>query len=57
MKDGTPAQILQSLLEEKWKLKDGDIDMIVMQHQFEYELKDKKHRLLSSLVVKGDDAT
>ncbi len=56
MKDGTPAQILQALLEEKWKLKDGDIDMIVMQHQFEYEVKGKKQRLYSSLVVKGDDA-
>ena len=31
-------------------------DMIVMQHQFEYELKGKKHKLNSTLVVKGDDA-
>lgn len=66
LKDATPAQILQALLEEKWKLKDGDKDMIVMQHQFEYEgptvsphagsTRMHKHRLLSSLVVKGDDA-
>lgn len=54
--NASPALILQTLLESKWKLKDGDIDMIVMQHQFEYELKGKVHKLQSSLVVKGDDA-
>lgn len=52
----TPAQILQAQLEEKWNLKDGDIDMIVMQHIFEYEKKNKKNTITSSLVVKGDDA-
>jgi saccharopine dehydrogenase-like NADP-dependent oxidoreductase len=55
MHSGTPAQLLQDLLEEKWKLKDGDKDMIVMQHLFTYELNGKTHRLSSSLVVKGDD--
>ena len=29
--------------------------MIVMQHQFEYDVKGKMHKLHSSLVVKGDD--
>ncbi len=60
IKNATPAMMLQALLEEKWKLKEGDIDMIVMQHQFEYEIpgekKPKKHKIESSLVVKGDDA-
>jgi saccharopine dehydrogenase-like NADP-dependent oxidoreductase len=56
IKNASPALILQTLLESKWKLKEGDIDMIVMQHQFEFELKGKSHKLLSSLVVKGDDA-
>jgi|SRR6185312_983505 len=56
LKDVSPAQILQALLEEKWKLREGDIDMIVMQHQFEYEVKGRKQKLYSSLVVKGDDA-
>lgn len=55
LKEATPAQLLQDLLEEKWKLKEGDKDMIVMQHLFEYELNGKSHRLTSSLVVKGDD--
>jgi saccharopine dehydrogenase-like NADP-dependent oxidoreductase len=55
LKEGSPAQLLQDLLEEKWKLKHGDKDMIVMQHLFEYELKGKTHYLTSSLVVIGDD--
>ena len=53
---GSPAQLLQALLEEKWKLKEEDKDMIVMQHQFEYSLSDNKgalKRAESSLVVKG----
>ena len=56
VKNASPAVILQTLLEDKWKLKEGDIDMIVMQHQFEYELNGKAKKLQSSLVVKGDDA-
>ncbi len=53
--EGTPAQLLQCLLEEKWKLNSGDKDMIVMQHQFEYQLPNLKQvqKLNSSLVVIG----
>ncbi|MES2678727.1 MAG: saccharopine dehydrogenase C-terminal domain-containing protein [Bacteroidota bacterium] len=53
--EGTPAQLLQALLEEKWKLKSGDKDMIVMQHQFEYTLPGQKglQKLNSSLGVIG----
>ena len=52
----TPAQVLQKLLEEKWLLKEEDKDMIVMQHQFQYELKQRKYLQTSSLVVKGESA-
>ncbi len=52
----TPAQVLQKLLEVKWLLKDEDKDMIVMQHQFQYELKNKKYLHTSSLVVKGESS-
>jgi saccharopine dehydrogenase-like NADP-dependent oxidoreductase len=55
LKEGSPAELLQHLLEEKWLLKPGDKDMIVMQHQFEYVLNGKSHKLNSSLVVIGDD--
>lgn len=55
MDSATPAQALQKLLEEKWKLKQGDKDMVVMQHIFEFTLNGKQQTIISSLVVKGDD--
>lgn len=56
LKNATPAQLLQDLLEEKWKLNPEDKDMIVMQHLIEYNNKNgEKKRITSSLVVKGDD--
>ncbi|MCB0431387.1 MAG: saccharopine dehydrogenase NADP-binding domain-containing protein [Flavobacteriales bacterium] len=54
-KNTSAAGHLQALLEEKWALHKGDIDMIVMQHQFEFEQKGQQVYLASSLVVKGDD--
>lgn len=56
--EGSPAQLLQVLLEEKWKLKANDRDMIVMEHQFEYTtatIPGQKKRLYSSLVLEGRD--
>ena len=57
LSNATTAQILQHLLEEKWKLKENDKDMIVMQHRFEVRHRELKiKRITSSLVVKGDDS-
>ena len=53
--NATPALILETLLLDKWKLEPGDKDMILMHHEFEYELKGKKYLLKSSLVMKGED--
>lgn len=57
LSNGSPAQILQQLLEEKWLLKHDDKDMIVMQHQFEtrHTSTKKARKIYSTLVVKGDD--
>jgi saccharopine dehydrogenase (NADP+, L-glutamate forming) len=55
LKNATPAQILQKLLEEKWALEAEDKDIIVMQHQFDYSLNGKTKRITSSLVVRGKD--
>ncbi|MBE9517884.1 MAG: saccharopine dehydrogenase NADP-binding domain-containing protein, partial [Bacteroidetes bacterium] len=33
----SPAKVLQKILEEKWQLEPDDKDMIVMQHQFDFE--------------------
>ena len=55
MKDASPAQILQDILEKKWTLDFEDKDMIVMQHQFEYLQNGEQKKLNSSLVVFGED--
>ena len=54
--DGTPAQIIQALLEVKWELKPKDRDMIVMWHRFLYEINGEKHEVTSSLRLEGRDA-
>lgn len=51
----TPARILQKILEDKWKLDPGDKDMIVMQHQFDFMLKDKHIKRYSTMVFIGKD--
>jgi saccharopine dehydrogenase-like NADP-dependent oxidoreductase len=54
--NATPAQILQQLLEKKWILASTDKDMVIMQHQFKYELNGENKSLVSSLIIKGEDA-
>lgn len=55
LKDATPAQVLQAILEEKWQLGPEDKDMIVMQHKFSYRLQGEKREIIASLVCIGDD--
>jgi saccharopine dehydrogenase-like NADP-dependent oxidoreductase len=50
------ADGLQFALEKKLLLSPTDKDMIVMQHEIEYELAAQKHQLISSLVVYGKDS-
>ncbi len=57
LKNATPAQMLQRILENSWTLQENDKDMIVMQHLFGYELNGKKHQIESSLVVLGENQT
>lgn len=53
--NNTPAQHLQSLLEEKWKLEMNDKDRIVMIHYFDYKIGNEIFKKSSSLIVDGDD--
>jgi saccharopine dehydrogenase-like NADP-dependent oxidoreductase len=55
MKSATPALILENLLLEKWRLKDDEQDMVIMQHELEYEIARQNRRLTSTLVLKGTD--
>jgi saccharopine dehydrogenase (NADP+, L-glutamate forming) len=57
IKNGSPAQIVQALLEDKWKLQKDDKDLIVMQHLFEYEMNGVEHKLTSSLSHTGESQT
>ena len=53
--NASPALILENLLLEKWALRKEDKDMIIMQHEFEYELDGQNHMQTSTLVMKGND--
>lgn len=54
--DATPAECLQKIIEDKWKLSEGDKDLVLMQHQIDFELDAKKNRIISSLAVEGNDS-
>ncbi len=55
LQQGSPADILQHILESKWHLGPQDKDMIVMQHQLGYLQSGRETTLSMSLVSKGDD--
>ena len=57
LKDATPAQILQHILEQKLSLSPNDKDMIVMWHRFLFKQDGNFKEIHSSMVVKGDDQT
>lgn len=52
---GTPAQVLQKRLEEKWALGEGDKDMIAMLHKVTYERDGERFGEQSAMVALGDD--
>lgn len=56
LKNGTPAQVLEHILNKRWALAPGDKDMIVMIHRFVIDFSGKSKTLQASLVVKGEDA-
>ena len=57
LKNATPAQMLQKILEDSWTMAHDDKDMIVMYHKFGYELKGKQKQLDSNMVVIGENRT
>lgn len=52
----TPAQVLEELLLEKWKLEQEDNDMIIMHHEFKLLLENQRISLTSSMIIKGEDS-
>jgi saccharopine dehydrogenase-like NADP-dependent oxidoreductase len=57
LKNATPAQILERILNDSWTLQPNDKDMIVMYHKFGYELNGIEHQIDSKMVCIGDDQT
>ncbi|WP_289645121.1 saccharopine dehydrogenase family protein [Maribacter aestuarii] len=57
LKNATPAQILQYILEDSWTLQDDDKDMIVMYHKFGYEIHGAKKQIDANMVVIGENRT
>ena len=57
LKDATPAQILQKILEDKWTLKKNDKDMIVMWHKLNFKLNGKEKEIRSYMTYIGEDQT
>jgi saccharopine dehydrogenase-like NADP-dependent oxidoreductase len=55
--NGSPAQLLQAILEKDWTLQPEDKDMIVMQHQFEIKTEAGIKKITSSLIDIGKDST
>lgn len=56
LKKGTPAQILENILNKKWKLTPSDKDQIVMWHRFRFNKDGKQKEIQASLVATGDDS-
>ncbi len=55
MSGGSPAATLQHRLEEKWKLKADDKDLVVMWHRFRSAVNGVHEEIHASLVVTGQD--
>lgn len=50
-----PAESLQKLLENKWKMEPNDRDLVVMVHEIDYKDGDAVKHIQSSLYLTGED--
>ncbi|MDE3126122.1 MAG: saccharopine dehydrogenase NADP-binding domain-containing protein [Bacteroidota bacterium] len=53
----TAAEIFQFILEVKWAMHEDDKDMVLMLHEIEYILNNKKYHHQAELKVIGENAT
>jgi saccharopine dehydrogenase (NADP+, L-glutamate forming) len=53
--EGSPAHLLEHILNKKWKLAKGDKDFIVMWHRFGYEVDGERKTITSNLSVAGEN--
>ncbi|GLU43539.1 saccharopine dehydrogenase family protein [Allomuricauda sp. NBRC 101325] len=57
LKNASPAQMLQYILEDSWTLQPDEKDMIVMYHKFGYELNGIKKQIDANMVATGENRT
>ena len=57
IKNASPAQLLENILVKKWTLAPTDKDMLVMHHEFVFELDGKRKMITSQMVNLGEDGT
>jgi len=55
LKKASPAQILQKLLLEKWAMDPHDRDMLIMQHEFKYEVDGVEKMVVSAMAFEGEN--
>ena len=55
IENGTPAEILEEILKDAWKLEKNDRDMIVMYHEFKYKHANKIKKTTSTMVCIGNN--
>jgi saccharopine dehydrogenase-like NADP-dependent oxidoreductase len=55
LKRATPAQVLQKLLLEKWAMDPDDRDMLIMQHEFKYEVGSEEKMIVSAMAFEGEN--
>lgn len=52
----TSGDILLHLLSDKWSMRPEDKDLVVMQHEIEYRHRGELNKLVSTMVVKGENS-
>ena len=57
IKNASPAQLLENILVKKWTLAPTDKDMLVMHHEFVFDLDGKRKMITSQMVNLGEDGT
>ncbi|HEY3402914.1 MAG TPA: saccharopine dehydrogenase C-terminal domain-containing protein [Ohtaekwangia sp.] len=56
LEKGTPAQVLEHILNKKWQLSPDDKDFVVMWHRFVFEQDGEVKEIQASLAVTGEDS-
>ncbi|HTH55332.1 MAG TPA: saccharopine dehydrogenase C-terminal domain-containing protein, partial [Cyclobacteriaceae bacterium] len=57
LEKATPAQVLEHILNKRWKLNAGDKDFIVMWHRLKYSIGGKEKEIQAWLSTIGEDET